>query len=244
MSAATYTGLELRRSLRNRRFFIFSLAVPVIFLIIFGTSTGGSSGDFSGTGISAMAFYLGGLVSFSAMSAMIGGGARISAERVTGWNRQLRLTPLKPTTYFASKILVSYTVLLMSVVLLSVVALAFGAKLQALHWVEMLGLVALAAIPFAGFGIGIGHLLKPDSIGPVLGTSVGLLAFLGGTWYPPTGTLATIGKLLPSWWIAAGGHVASGGGAWPLEGWVVVAVWAVAAVSFALWAWRRDTKRV
>lgn len=244
MSAATYTGIELRRSLRNRRFFVVSLLLPVIFLIVFGTSTGGSGGNFSGTGISAMAFYLGGVVSFAAMAAMIGGGIRISTERMSGWNRQLRLTPLKPSTYFLSKLLVTYLLLFASIVLLSVVALLFGASLQPLHWLEMLVLVALACIPFAGLGIGVGHLLKPDAIGPVLGITTGLLAFLGGSWYPPTGTIATIGKLQPSWWIATGGHVASGGDGWTLEGWIVVAAWSVAAVSFALWAYRRDTKRV
>lgn len=244
MSAATYTRIELRRSVRNRRFFIISLALPVVFLIVFGTSAGGGSGNFSGTGISAMAFYLGGLVSFSAMSVMIGGGIRISTERLSGWNRQLRLTPLKPSTYFGSKLLVSYIVLLASMVLLSVVALAFGARFQPLHWLEMVGFVVLAAIPFAGFGIGLGHLLKPDAIGPVLGVTIGLLAFLGGTWYPPTGTIATVGKLQPSWWIAAGGHTSSGGPAWSAEGWIVVAAWSVAAIAFALWAYRRDTKRV
>lgn len=243
MTAVAYTGLELRRSLRNRRFFIFSLAVPLIFLVIFGTSAG-SDANFSGTGISAMAFYLGGMVSFSAMSAMIGGGARIASERVTGWNRQLRLTPLKASTYFSSKLLVSYTVVLLSIVLMTAVAIGFGASVEPLRWLEMLGLVVLASIPFAGLGIGVGHLVKPDSMGPILGSTVGLLAFLGGTWYPPTGALKTIGELLPSWWIAAGGHVASGGESWPVEGWIVVAAWSVAAVAFALWAYRRDTKRV
>ena len=244
MSAATYTGLELRRSLRNRRFFFFSLAFPLIFLVIFGLSTRGSGDDFGGTGISAMAFYLGGLASLSAMSAMIGGGNRISSERMSGWNRQLRLTPLKPWVYFASKLLVNYVVLLLSLVVLSLVALAFGAELHAVRWVEMVGLVALASIPFAGLGIGLGHLVKPDAMGPILGTSIGVLAFIGGTWYPPTGTIATVGKLEPAWWIAAGGHVASGGPYWSLQGWITIAAWSVAAVAFALWAWRRDTKRV
>ena len=243
MSAATYTRIELRRSVRNRRFFLVSLLLPVLFMIIFGASTGGSA-DFAGTGISAAAFYLGGVVSFSAMAAMIGGGVRISTERLSGWNRQLRLTPLKPSTYFASKLLVSYTVLVASIVLLTIVAVIIGARIEPLRWLEMLALVALACVPFAGFGIGIGHLLKPDAIGPVLGITTGLLAFLGGSWFPPTGTLATIGRLQPSWWIAAGGHTAAGGPAWSVEGWIVVLAWSVVAVAFAFWAYRRDTKRV
>jgi ABC-2 type transport system permease protein len=35
-----------------------------------------------------------GLAAFGTMGAVLSSGARIAAERSTGWNRQLRLTPL------------------------------------------------------------------------------------------------------------------------------------------------------
>lgn len=242
MSAATYTRLELRRSLRNRRFFLFSLGFPVVFYVVIVLANGRTD-DFAGTGISSALFYLTGLASFGCMAAMIGGGARIAAERANGWNRQLRITPLKARTYFTSKVLVSYVICLMTIVLLTVFAVAFGARLSVLHWLEMTALVLIGVIPFAGIGIGLGHLLSSDALGPVLGTSVGLLAFLGGTWFPVTGGLKSFSQFLPSYWIAQAAHTAVGGAAWSAFGWGVIAVWSVAGLALAVFAYRHDTKR-
>ncbi len=52
-------------------------------------------------------------------------------------------------------------------------------------------------------------------------------------------------KLLPSYWLVQAGQSASrGGGDWPLEGWIVLALWVVALVPLAVLAYRRDTSRV
>ena len=54
----------------------------------------------------------------------------------------------------------------------------------------------------------------------------------------------TIVKLLPSYWLVQAGKSASGGGDWPAEGWIVVAIWIVALVPLAVLVYRRDTSRV
>lgn len=242
MSAMTYTVIELRRSVRNRRFFAFSLVFPIVFYVLL-TSTAGGDSNFAGSGITAALFYLTGLGSFGVMAAMIGSGARISAERANGWNRQLRLTPLKARNYLISKLAVSYLVAILSLIVLSAVAIAFGARLPAGRWLEMVALMLIGAIPFAGLGLALGHLLSSDTMGPVIGTSVGLLAFIGGTWFPLTGTLKSIGQWVPSYWIAEASRVGTGSGAWSPFGWSVITGWSVLLGALALWAYRRDTKR-
>ena len=47
------------------------------------------------TGISAPLYFMVGLAAFGTMNAMLASGARIAAERTVGWNRQLRITPLR-----------------------------------------------------------------------------------------------------------------------------------------------------
>ena len=64
--------------------------------------------NLGGSGISAPLYLMVGLVAFGTMNAVLGSGARIAAERATGWNRQLRLTPLSPRTYFRTKVLTGY----------------------------------------------------------------------------------------------------------------------------------------
>jgi ABC-2 type transport system permease protein len=57
------------------------------------------------------------------------------------------------------------------------------------------------------------------------------------------GGLLSIAKLLPSYWLVQAGKTATGGHGWPLEAWVVLAVWAVVLARLAVGAYRRDTAR-
>jgi ABC-2 type transport system permease protein len=109
----------------------------------------------------------------------------------------------------------------------------------------MLGLMLLCLIPFAVIGILIGHLVSSESIGPVIGGSVALFAFLGGIWFPITGggVLHQIAEALPSFWLVQASHVAIGGTGVTTHGWIVIVAWTVAAGALARRAYRRDTKR-
>ena len=51
-------------------------------------------------------------------------------------------------------------------------------------------------------------------------------------------------KALPSYWLVQAGKTALGGGSWPAEGWIVIAVWTAVLVPIAVLVYRRDTSRV
>ena len=85
-TAVTYTRYEMLRTFRNTRFFIFSLIFPlVLFLLVAGPNR-----DAELAGISFPLYYMTGMVSWGTMMAVIGGGARIAAER------SARLEPSAP----------------------------------------------------------------------------------------------------------------------------------------------------
>jgi ABC-2 type transport system permease protein len=244
----TYTKFELRRTFRNRRVFIFTLAFPIVMYYLIAGPQKGNDKFASKFGIDAPLYYMVGLLGFGAMVAALSGGARIAAERQVGWNRQLRLTPLSPREYFRTKIVTSYALVVCAILLMTAAGLTLGVRLPFDRWVHMAWLVLLALIPFAGLGIALGHLINTDSFGPVMGGGTSLFAFLGGTWFPITGNGLFVGfcKLLPSYWLTQAGHAGLGGNSnpWGTEGWVAIGAWAAAAAAFAMWAYRRDTKRV
>jgi ABC-2 type transport system permease protein len=243
-AAAVYTRFELLRILRNRRFFVLSLAFPLIlYFAIAGPNKHVT--DFGGTGISAPVYYMVGLVSFGTMSAMLSSGARIATERAAGWNRQLRLTPLTPLAYLRAKVVTAYVVAGLTIVLLYLAGAVLGVRLPAGRWLAMTGLILVGLIPFAALGVAIGHVLTPDSVGPAMGGGIGLLAFLGGTWFPITsGALHTIAECLPSFWLVQASHVSLGTGGWGVTGWLVEAGWTVVLGALAVWTYRRDTQRI
>ena len=238
-----YLRSELVRLVRNRRFLVFSFGFPLLLFFLIATPNRNEH-DLGGTGLSAPLYFMVGLAAFGTMNSMLAGGARIAAERSIGWNRQLRLTPLPPRTYFRTKVLTAYSTALASIVLLDLAGTALGVRLGAGDWLRMTGLMLVGLIPFAALGIVIGHLASVESVGPIMGGSTALFAFLGGTWFPlGDGTLADIGKALPSYWLVQASHVALGAGGWSGLGWTVIAVWSVGAAAVARWAYKRDTAR-
>jgi ABC-2 type transport system permease protein len=238
----TYLRYELLRTLRNRRFFIFTLAFPLVFFyLIAGPNKSQQLG-----GIPFATYYLAGMASFGTMMAMVSTGGRIAGERHDGWNRQLRLTPLSPRNYFRAKIATGYMMSLITILLLFVAGATLGVHLQAGRAIQMIGLIVVGLLPFAALGIFIGHMFTPDSIGPVLGGGVAVLAFLGGAWGPigGSGFMHDLSQLIPTYWLVQAGHTLVGEQAWSAKGWIVIAVWTAVLSALAARAYRRDTKRV
>jgi ABC-2 type transport system permease protein len=243
MNQVAYMRFELLRTFRNRRFFIFSLGIPLVFYWLIASPQ--HDKVISHTGLTYAAYYMIGLASFGTMMSMISTGARIATERQAGWTRQLRISPLSVRAYFRAKVITGYAMALASLLLLYVSGALLGVSLPAQRWVEMTGLILIGLLPFAALGIFIGHLVTTDSVGPLMGGLVSLLAFLSGTWFPITnGFLHTLGQFLPSWWLVQASHVAVNGHGWGARGWITIAAWTAVLVTAAGWAYRRDTGKV
>lgn len=239
-----YVAMELRRAYRNRRFMLFTLGFPlVLFILIAGPNR--NVANFGGTGVSAPLYYMASLSSFGTMMAMISSGGRIATERQVGWTRQLRITPLSTRAYFLGKVGVAYAMAMLTIVILYVAGAIMGVSMPADQWLEMTGLIIVALLPFAAFGVTAGHLLTPDSVGPATGGIVSLLALISGTWFPVThGFLYDVGRCVPSYWLAQAGRIFVPGSGWGATGWIVVLGWTAALTVAARVAYRRDTQRM
>jgi ABC-2 type transport system permease protein len=243
MTIATYTRFELLRTLRNRRFLIFALGFPIVLYFLIATPNRDVQ-DIGGSGLSAPLYFMVSLISFGAMTGMLAMGGRIADERSAGWNRQLRITPLRPLVYFRAKVTTGYLTATLSIVLLYLAGISLGVSLPVESWLEMTGLILVGLLPFAALAVLGGHLLSSDSIGPAIGGATGILAFLGGAWFPlGDGILSDIGQVLPSYWLVQASRVALGGEAWGALGWLIVAGWTVVLTALAARAYRRDTSR-
>jgi ABC-2 type transport system permease protein len=245
MNTWAYTRYELLRTVRNRRFFIFSLAFPLVLFFAIATPVR-SENNLADSGISAPLYFMVGLVAFGGMAGMLSTGARIAAERSVGWNRQLRITPLKAFAYFRTKLVTAYLMGALTIAALFISGAILGVSMSAGDWLAMTGLILVGLLPFAALGVLMGHLLTADSVGPALGGSISLFALLGGSWFPipDHGVLHVIGQVLPSYWLVQASHVSLGGNGWSATGWVVVLGWTVVLTIAAGYAYRRDTARV
>ena len=242
----TYLRYELIRLLRNKRFFIFSLAFPLALYLAVAGGNKHVSISLGGDKLKFPLYYMISMAGYGAMIAAIAGGARIAAERSAGWNRQLRLTPLRPRVYFRAKVLTSYLMALVSIALLYCAGLSYGVSVHPFgRWVGMTALILVGLAPFIALGILAGHLLTVDSMGPALGGGSAFFGFLGEQWtpLPNHGVLHHISQGVPSYWLTQAGRIGIGGHGWGTLAWTVVAAWTVGAAGLAMWAYRRDTQR-
>jgi ABC-2 type transport system permease protein len=241
---ANYIRFEMLRLFRNRQNFVFSLIFPVV--MFFAIASSGRNKIITGH-VTVARFYMAGMIGFGTLAAVMAGGARIALERQVGWNRQLRLTPLTPRTYLRTKVLTSYLLAVISLLLVTASALVLGVHFSGRDWVKGVALVLVALIPFAALGIMIGHLIKGDAMGPFLGGGISLFSLLGGGYFPignGDGFMHYFVRVIPSFWLIQAGKTGVGGQAWTAESWLVVAAWTVVLGAGAMWAYRRDTKRV
>jgi ABC-2 type transport system permease protein len=241
VSTLVYSRYELLRALRNRRFFVFSLAFPVTMFFLIAGPNRHEPLD----GIPFAFYYMTGMIAWGTMAAVIAGGARIAAERALGWHRQLRVTPLPVGTYFAAKVLTGYLTAALTIVLLYVAGASMGVRLPAGDWIGMTVLILVGLVPFAVLGVLLGHVLTVDSMGPALGGLTALFALVGGAWGPliSHGLFRTLTEGVPSYWLVQAGKSVTTGAGWPVTAWVVIVVWTVGLLALAVRVYQRDTAR-
>lgn len=240
----TLLRLEAMRVLRNRRTLVFTVLMPVVFYLIFGTNSEYTSikdgiGTVGGNIMVTMALY-------GAVMAATGAGTSVSIERATGWSRQLRLTPLNPLAYILAKAAAGMILAALAVAAVLAVGAATGVSLPLHVWVES-GLIAWAgSVVFMVFGLFVGYLLPTDNAMQVVGPAMAVLAAAGGMFMPieAGSTLDLFARWTPLYGLHKLVLAPFENGSFS---WVAVAnvvVWGALFVVGAAWRMSKDTARV
>jgi ABC-2 type transport system permease protein len=190
------TKAELRRLARNRRYFIFTLALPVILYLLIGKSVKATA-----YGVDFGAYYMISMATLGAFSGTLNGNAqRISQEKKDGWIRQLRLTTLPPNAYVVSKVLVSMATTVPSIVIVLLLGRFYGdVHLPAWQWPVLAVTIWFGSTIFAALAVAIGYRFAPDQVQPVTFIIYFVFAILGGIWFPLNGALGRIGQVTPTY---------------------------------------------
>lgn len=238
---ASYLWLEVRRTVRNGRYLMFTLGFPAGFYLLFTMLYGGQA---EGTGAGAVSFatlYMVSMAAYGAMgAAMNSTGSALSAERAGGWSRQLRVTPLPPLAYVLGKGAMAVLVALPALALVSLLgAVVHHVQMSTSAWVGFLLGTWLGTIPFAALGVLIGYAFDTQSAqGGMMIVYFGL-SILGGMWFPyqiMPHAMQVIAQILPSYHFASLGWNAASG-QW--VGWGNILVLAGYTLVFGVAAMRR-----
>ena len=188
---------EISRVRRNRRYMIFTVALPVVLYLIFAKQGKSTSG------IPFATWYMVAMATFGAVSGAFNNNAiRISQERKSGWIRQLRLTPLPAYSYMIAKVVASMVTSIPAIAIVMILGSAYGGvNLPIWQWIVIAVAIWLGTLIFAALAVAVGYRVDPDSAQPVVMIVFMGFTILGGVWFPLTGGMGDIAKFTPTYQV-------------------------------------------
>jgi ABC-2 type transport system permease protein len=241
-----FVTLEMRRALRDVRYLVIAVALPIGLYLMF-TGLFGSHGQ-RAQGLPQPTELMVAMVAYGAMWAVFAAtGPRIAHERAIGWTRQLRVTPLTPAAALAGKLLTALAAALPAMALVALTAvISHHVQLTAAQWLAMLAAMWTGVLPLALLGLAIGYLAGDEVAFPLTMALYFALGALGGLWIPLSTmprAMQDLGQALPSNGLAELGWRAAGGQASALRAVLVLTAWLLGSALAALLAYRRRNTR-
>jgi len=241
-----FVPLELRRCVRDLRYLVIAVALPIGLYLLF-TGLFGAHGQ-RALGLPQAVELMVAMIAYGAMWAVFSAtGPRIAHERAIGWTRQLRVTPLAPASALGGKLLTALAAALPAMLLVALTAVvSHQVHLSAAQWLALFAAMWAGAVPLALLGLAIGYLAGDDIAFPLTMALYFALGALGGLWMPLSTmphVMQDIGTVLPSNGLAQLGWRIAGGQASVLPATVVLTAWTLASALAARLAYRRRGTR-
>jgi ABC-2 type transport system permease protein len=238
---------------RNPASVFFTVAFPVILLLIFATVFGDQTVDVRG-GIKTTVYYVPAIITLSVISATMQSLAMsLVIAREDGRLKRGRGTPMPPWVFIAGRVGNSIVVALLMLVLIALLGrLAYGVPIPWERLPEILVVLVVGAAAFCCIGIALTAAIpSQDAAAPIVNALLLPLYFLSGVFIPddqlPSGVVhfADVFPIRHFFEAFFSAYVPAGGGT-SLE-WgnlAVVAIWGVAglllAVRYFRWTPRGD----
>ncbi|NUR28418.1 MAG: ABC transporter permease [Catenulispora sp.] len=201
-------AVELVQLVRNTSLLIYTFALPVVMLLLFGSIF---RGRIEGTSATYQQVYATGMIGMCVINGALQNLAyAVASERHTKALKRLRTTPMPAASYFLGKVasVVAATLAQVAVMLLVGVA-AMGLTLPAdpgrwftFAWVLLLGAVACGLL-----GIGLSGLIRSEQGSAIVWLPIMVLQFVSGV-FIVFSTLPKpvqeIGAVFPVKWLCQG----------------------------------------
>ena len=237
-----FLALELRRALRDVRYLVIAVAMPIGLYLLFTGLFGSHSQQ--ALGLPQSVELMVAMVAYGAIWAVFSAtGPRIAHERAIGWTRQLRVTPLAPVSALSGKLVTALAAALPAMLLVALTAVvSHHVHLSAAQWLALFAAMWAGVLPLALLGLAIGYLAGDEIAFPLMMALYFALGALGGLWIPLSNmphVMQDVGQVLPSNGLAQLGWRIAGGQASLLTAAIVLAAWTLASALAAILAYRR-----
>jgi ABC-2 type transport system permease protein len=222
---------EIGRLLRSWRFLVITVGFPAVFYMLLLSDR--RAGKLVAGTVPWRVYLMVSMCAFGSLVAgLTAGGARLAAERASGWARQLRVTPVPAWSYVVTKVSAGMIVTLPVLFLVDIVGVTFGGVHEtAGTWAELTGMLWIGALPFVLLGVLIGLVVSTEAAFPVVTGLMFVVGYFGGLFNPlsemPRG-LQVAAHVLPSFHVEALGLAVLDGRGFGAEHWLVLAGYVLA----------------
>lgn len=237
---------DLRAFLRNRQYQFFTLALPVIFLVLLAALFGGRGRTVpvAGGRVDASVAYVPGIMTLGIIAAsFMNLVIAVTAQREGGVLKRRRATPVPAAAVIAGRALTAVVAALgVAAVLLVIGWAAYGAQVPARTAPALAATVVLGAVAFCCLAYGLASVIQDqDSAQPVTQAVMLPLYFISGVFVPVSQLphwLVRVGSVFPVRHLSAALLVAynphtAGSGFSPAD-LAVVAAWGAGGLLVAL----------
>lgn len=251
-----YTLLDIRRTILSGSTLFYSVALPVIFYLLFGAMQPYS--DYTVADGNAAAYVMIGMALYGAVNNTAAISAQTVNEISAGWGRQLALTPMSTTMFLAAKTILALVMCALPVVAVNITGSFTGVKIPLDQQVFSGVLTVLCGMVFSFLGIAMSLLIRSESAISITSGILVMLGFIGTIFTPLTSDLMSYARFTPIYGAAEiarypftrGLTIISGGSPtnWSMNEplWyavVNIAAWGVIFVTAAALLMRRSTRR-
>jgi ABC-2 type transport system permease protein len=223
---------------RNPAAVFFTVAFPVILLLIFATVFGDQTIDVAG-GIEITTYYVPAIITLAVVSATMQTlGMSLVIAREESRLKRIRATPLPPWVFIAGRVGNSIVVATLMLALVAALGkLLYGVPIPWAQAPELLVVLAVGAASFCCLGIALTAAIpSQDAAAPIVNALLLPLYFLSGVFIPddelPSGVIdfANHFPIRPFFQAFFDAYVPSGGSAIAWGHLAVVAIWGIAGL--------------
>jgi ABC-2 type transport system permease protein len=200
---------EFKRFWRDPQSVFFTVALPIVFLVIFAGIFGNDTLD-SRQNLKVSTYYVPGIITLGVISAaFVGLAISIVEQRERGILKRLRSTPLPPRVYIAARAgTAAVLTLLVTAALVLVGRLAYGVRVPTGALPGLLVTLVLGTACFASLGFAVSGVIRSANAAPAVTNGIALpLQMISGVFFPvdqlPDGLLH-IAEVFPVYHLAEG----------------------------------------
>jgi ABC-2 type transport system permease protein len=165
----------------------FTVALPLIFLLLFVSVFGNQTTTVQGRQLKVSTYYVPGIITLSVISATFFNLAiSVTISREQGLLKRLRSTPLPPSAFFGGRILNATVVtLLMVVVVVGIGRLLYGVAVPTATLPGALLALVVGAGAFCALGLALTAVIPSEGAAPAITNAIILpLYFISGVFLP------------------------------------------------------------